>query len=70
MEERIAVTLWFLSTGSGFRSVAWLFGISKSSEKVIVREMCDAIVNVLQRKFIKIPTGEILNQVINGFEQQ
>ena len=70
VEERVAVTLWFLSTGSGFRSVAWLFGISKSSVSIIVRETCDAIVNVLQRKFIKIPSGEMLNQVIDGFEQK
>ena len=68
VEERVAVTLWYLSTGSEFRTVAWLFGISKSSVCLIVRETCEAIVHVLQKQMIKLPKGDILDQVIEGFE--
>ena len=68
VEEQVAVTLWYLSTGSGFRTVAWLFGISKSSVCTIVRETCDAIVQVLQMQLIKLPKGDMLDQVIEGFE--
>ena len=68
VEERVAVTLWYLSAGSGFRTVAWLFGISKSSVCTIVRETCDAIVQVLQKQMIKLPKGDMLDRVIEGFE--
>ena len=68
VEERVAVTLWYLSTGSGFSMVAWLFGISKSSVCRIVRETCDAIIQVLQKQLIKLPKGDMLDQMIEGFE--
>ena len=47
------------------RTIAWLFGISKSSLCVIVRETYEAI---LQNQMIKLPKGDILDQVIEGFE--
>ena len=36
---------------------------------VIVHEVCDAIVRVLMKKYIKFPSGNQLTEVLNGFER-
>ena len=35
VEQRVALTLWFLSTGADFRTIGHLFGVSKSAVCVI-----------------------------------
>ena len=68
VELRLSVTLWFLSTGTDYRTLAHLFGISKASVCHIIKEVCGAIVNVLMKQYIKIPTGD-MEIVVNGFEE-
>ena len=69
VEHRVAVTLWYLSTGSGFRSVAWLFGISKSSVSIIVRKHATLLLAFFKATLLRF-RGEVLNQVIDGFQQK
>lgn len=46
VEKRVAISLWFLSTGSDYRPVGHLFGVSKSLVCVVVRKVCNTIVKV------------------------
>ena len=44
-EKRVAVTLWFLATNAEYRTIAHLFGIGRSTVRVIVQETSRAIVS-------------------------
>ena len=61
-ERRVAVTLWFLATNADYRTICHLFRISKASVCLVIKEVCAAIVNVLQPRYIKWPTGEFENR--------
>ena len=43
-----------------------IFGVAKAT---IVHEVCDAIMQVLMKKYIKFPSGNQLTEVLNGFER-
>ena len=67
VEKRVAITLWVLATTSEYRSVAHLFGVARCTVCVIVRETCQAIVMVLLPIYICFPTGDRLNETVQGF---
>lgn len=67
-EKRIALTLWFLSTGSDYRTISHLFGVSKPTVCLVVKEICTAIVDTLLSKYIHIPGGAALQETIQRFE--
>ena len=52
-KKRVAVTLWYLSTGADFRTIGHLFGISKSAVCLIIKEVCTAIVEILLPAYIQ-----------------
>ena len=64
VEQRVALTLWFLATNADY---GHLFGVSKSTVCVITKEVCAAIVKVLLPKYIRLPSGEELKKVVQGF---
>ena len=71
-EQRVAMTLWFLSTGSDYRTIGHLFGVSKSAVCVVTKDVCASIVEHLLPEYIKIPTGTALQENIesdHGFPQ-
>lgn len=67
VEERVAVALWRLGTNVEYRSIAHLFGIGLSTVCVVVHEVCLAIVSTLAKRYIRIPTGESAQTIIDGF---
>lgn len=67
-DMRVAVTLWFLATGADYRTISHLFGISKSSVCLIVKDVCSSIVKTMLPQYIRFPTGAALRENINGFE--
>ena len=69
LETRIAVTLWCLATTVEYRTIAHLFGISRSSVCLIVQNTCRAIVRRLMPAYIKFPSGDALEAVVHGFQQ-
>lgn len=69
VERRVAIVLWFLSTGSDFRTVGHLFGVSKSTVCLVVKEVCSCIVTVLLPKYICMPSGSHLKKVVDGFDR-
>ena len=68
-ERQVAITLWYLSTGSDYRTIGHLFGVSKSTVCVVVKEVCLVIVKCLLPKYIKMPTGTALRDNVEAFKQ-
>ena len=68
VEKRVAVTLWRLATNCECRTIAHLFGISRSSVCLIVQEVCQLIVDVLMPKYIKKPEGNQLKDIVQLFD--
>lgn len=68
VEKRVAVTIWKLSTNVEYRTLSNLFGIGLSTASVIVAETCDAISSNLLKRYVKIPEGDNLKEVVRGFE--
>ena len=42
VEQRVALTLWFLSTGADYRTIGHLFGVSKLTVCIVTKEVCTA----------------------------
>ena len=42
LEQRVAIALWRLATNGDYRTIAHLFGVSRVSVCLIVRDVCDA----------------------------
>ena len=70
VEQRIALTLWRLATTTDHCTIGHLFGVSKTAVCFIVKDACSAIVEALLPRYIKVPTGDSLKEVINGFEHK
>ena len=62
--ERLAVALWFLTSGESQQSLSFAYRIGKSTLSRILRETCDAIFSVLKDPYLKPPTmiGQILKK--------
>ena len=70
VEQRVAITLWILATTAEYRTVAHLFGVARCTVCVVVHETCEAIVTKLMNLYISFPTGEQLNEVVQGFKDK
>ena len=68
LEQRVAIALWRLATNEDYRTIAHLFGVSRSSVCVIVREVCQAIVSLLSPVYIQVPKGDKLKAIVDGFK--
>jgi len=68
VEERVAVTIWKLATNIEYRTLSGLFGIGRSTVCEIVNDTCQQIVLNLLPKYVKIPQGDRLKEVVDGFE--
>ena len=70
LEQRVAIALWRLATNGDYRTIAHLLGVSRASVCLIVRDVCDAIVQVLLPKYIQTPHGERLQSIVDGFSSK
>ena len=70
VEQRVALTLWFLATGTDFRTIGHLFGVSKSTVCVVTKQVCNALVSILLPKNIRFPSGDGLREVVDGFKHK
>jgi len=57
-EERLALTLRFLATGESFQSLHFQFRIALNAISYIIRGCCNALVDKLVPKFLKLPSSE------------
>ena len=67
-EKRVAITLWFLASGSDYRTVGHLFGVAKATVCVVVKQVCASIVKLLLPSYIQMPTGSALKEIVDGFK--
>ena len=70
VRQRVGIALWRLSTNSDYRTIAHLFGVSRSTVCVIVRDVCNAIVQLLLAKYIQVPQEAQLQSIVDGFESK
>lgn len=69
--ERLAITLRYLATGHTFRSLEYVFRVSRHSISRIVIETCEALYNALQPNYLKVPsTEEEWNNIATRFEER
>ena len=68
VEKRVAIALWCLATPAEYRTIAHLFGVARCTVCIIVKDVCKAIVSVLQPRYISFPHGDALQAVVDGFE--
>ena len=68
VEKRVAVTLWKLATNVEYRTLSNLFGIGKSTVSSIVVETTKAVVRNLMEKYVYVPQGDLLQEIVRGFE--
>ena len=60
VEQRVALTLWYLATNTDYWTIGHLFGISKATVCMVTKEVCAAIVKVLLPTYIRVPGGDEL----------
>ena len=58
MEEKLAITLRFLATDESDESLRYQFRISDSAISLFIKPVCDAIYDVLNEEYLKLPTTE------------
>ena len=56
MEERLAITQRFLATGESYKSLRYQFQISDSAISQFMKPFCNAIYNVLNEEYLKMPS--------------
>lgn len=69
VEERVAVTIWKLATNIEYRTLSALFGLGRSIlTGQIVMETCQAISTHFLPRYVQIPQGDLLKEIVEGFE--
>lgn len=70
LRKQILLTLWILGNPEYLRSVADRFDVCSATAYRIYRRVCKAIVRHLMDEFIKIPTGQNAQAVMEAFEEK
>ena len=71
VETRVAITLYYMSDEGRYRKVANAFGVSLTSVRLIVHEVCECIVKYMGHKLIKpIITENQVKIMVNNFEDK
>jgi predicted DNA-binding protein YlxM (UPF0122 family) len=69
-KRRLALTLYYLASTAEYKTIANLFGVSRSFVCVCIREVCCAITKRLS-KVITFPRRQDLRElIIDGYEQK
>ncbi|KAH7702476.1 nuclease HARBI1-like protein [Aphelenchoides avenae] len=70
-EQRLAITLAFLASGTPYRRMEYSFRVSHSTISVIVKETCKIIYDVLAPRYLQTPqTPDEWAEVAEGFWQR
>jgi len=68
VEQYVAIALQILATACEYHTVSNLFGVARCTVRVVVHETCKTIVTKLMALYISSPTGEQLQEVVQGFK--
>lgn len=66
--ERVAVTIWKLATNVEYQTLSNTFSLGRSTVGKIVMETWHEIAVHLLTEFVKIPSGDKLKEIVDGFE--
>lgn len=70
-EQRLCVTLFYLSTGDSFRTIALFFRMGESTVRSIVYDTCRGIWDTMSAEHLKTPTTvERWTTIAKDFERQ
>ncbi|KAH7953395.1 hypothetical protein HPB49_007644 [Dermacentor silvarum] len=67
LEKRVAIGLYRLATSAEDRTVANLFGVSRSSVNIIFREFCSVVVRRLEPRYVRFPSAQGLAEHLHQF---
>lgn len=67
LEKRVAIGLYRLATSAEDRTVANLFGVSRSSVNIIFREFCSVVVRRLEPRYVRFPSAQGLAEHLRQF---
>ncbi|XP_077541100.1 uncharacterized protein LOC144153324 [Haemaphysalis longicornis] len=67
VEKRVAVSLYKLCSSTEDRSIANLFALGRSTVNTLYREFCDVVVELLEDKWVTMPTADHLADHITAF---
>ncbi|XP_071948245.1 uncharacterized protein [Antedon mediterranea] len=70
VEKVVGMTIWRLATCCDLRTIGNLFGVHRSTVCRAVYQVCQTIVDVMYHDYIVWPTGERLQETIQGFSQE
>ena len=71
VRQRVAITLYRLADTAQYRTIANLFGVGKSTVCGIVKEVCQAIIDILLPRYIRLPQGrEEIQEKIDGMRRR
>ena len=70
-EKKVAMTLYYLKDQGSFRQTGNTFGVSKATLSITLRVVVNAIINILRKKYIVLPsTRAELEKVAGNFEKK
>lgn len=64
VHKHVTVTLWWLATGAGYRTLVHLFGMSSSVSHC--SHFCLAVNPELLHEYVKFLKGEVVKNVVRG----
>ena len=71
VRQRVAITLYRLADTAHYRTIANLFGVGKSTVCGIVKEVCQAIIDILLPRYIRLPQGrQEIQEKIDGMRRR
>ena len=70
VQKRVAITFYYLSSTAEYRTIANLFGVSRSFVCMCVRDVCKAIVKKMQSKFIYLPKQHELEDIVETYKRR
>ena len=68
--RRLAIVLYYLSSTAEYRTIANLFGVSISFVCSCIKEVSTVIVQKMKTKFITIPKGEEMNEIMRIYKDK
>uniref|UniRef100_A0A3Q3BA40 Uncharacterized protein n=1 Tax=Kryptolebias marmoratus TaxID=37003 RepID=A0A3Q3BA40_KRYMA len=70
LQKRVAIALWKLATGSEYRSIAHLFGVSVTTVCKCVQDFCSAAVSLLVPEQMRFPDERKFREMAELFENK
>ncbi|XP_053186639.1 uncharacterized protein LOC128369588 [Scomber japonicus] len=70
LQQRVAIAVWKLATNADYRSVAQLFGVSRSTACKCLKAFCSAVEDILWPEVIQFPNADTLHEMANYFENK